>query len=440
MKIEEMYGTVEETAPARQAPATAGMPMIKKESMGKKAMPPPTVSENAVVQDVAKRASEAEAASPFPFQNVADIAAQLAGSPVAQTAAAALLGGYAYKKGSEIIGESKAKKGLSDRLFNTQGRVEPSMATGAQPSPLAPTNQFPGTPQELEKALGPNWQKAMQQSDELRRQRQAQAQIEINKQMGMPNATVGQTTENIAPVLDQSSQTPMEDIKPVEELKEDIKPTEQTEKKQKNKPGPKIGSTNRTAEQIAADEATKGINMYRNLFGFDKKNPDSPKSLAAIESTNRFITEGFGGKLPASRDPLLDPGDFLTSKGKKFYSGLPEGYRNVYVPWIEQNLNTLPPETQSHLLQSRTIGQTKDMTKLLSKLGLAGAALSAYETGFAKTPTERAKAGVGLMEAVLPPGLSPGELQPGTLGPEQLRAFQEAQKLGSPFRAVPPPR
>lgn len=252
MKIEEMYGTVEEPAPARQAPATAGMPMIKKESMGKKAMPPPTVSENAVVQDVAKRASEAEAASPFPFQNVADIAAQVAGSPVAQAAAAALLGGYAYKKGSEIIGESKAKKGLSDRLFNTQGRVEPSMATGAQPSPLAPTNQFPGTPQELEKALGPNWQKAMQQSDELRRQRQAQAQIEINKQMGMPNATVGQTTENIAPVLDQSSQTPMGDIKPVEELKEDIKPTEQTQEKQKNKPGRK------TKEEKAAILAKQG--------------------------------------------------------------------------------------------------------------------------------------------------------------------------------------
>jgi hypothetical protein len=43
-------------------------------------------------------------------------------------------------------------------------------------------------------------------------------------------------------------------------------------------------------------------------------------------------------------------------------------------------------------------------------------------------------------EAMLPMGLTPSELQSGKLTEKQLKAFEEAKKLGSPYRSVPPPK
>lgn len=204
--------------------------------------------------------------------------------------------------------------------------------------------------------------------------------------------------------------------------------SEQTETKTTTKKGRPAGAKNLTAEARELKEAAKGVNMYRNMFGFQQSNPNSPQSLAAIEATNRFISEAFQGAVPGSRDPFLNPSTDVTAAGKKFYSGTPEGYRNKYIPWIEQNLHTLPPETQSHVLSSMTKGQTKDLTKIVKGLGLAGAALGAYETAFAKTPQERAMAGANLMGAILPPGADIGTAQaPG------VEMTPDVYKLGSPY-------
>jgi hypothetical protein len=43
-------------------------------------------------------------------------------------------------------------------------------------------------------------------------------------------------------------------------------------------------------------------------------------------------------------------------------------------------------------------------------------------------------------ESLLPVGVTPSELQSGKLTAKQLKAFEEAQKLGSPYRSVPPPK
>lgn len=201
----------------------------------------------------------------------------------------------------------------------------------------------------------------------------------------------------------------------------------------KPKKGRPAGAKNLTAEARQMQEAAKGINMYRNMFGFQKDDPTSTKSLAAIESTNRLIQEAFQGNIPASRDPFLNPASDVTAAGKKFYSGTPEGYRNAYIPWLEQNLHTLPPETQSHVLSSMTKGQTKDISKIVKGLGLAGAALGAYETAFAKTPQERAMAGANLIGAILPPGMDIGEAGAPTLSPEQRAKQEEFALLGSPY-------
>lgn len=210
-----------------------------------------------------------------------------------------------------------------------------------------------------------------------------------------------------------------------------------SEEKKKGRPA---GAKNLTPDQRAAAQASKGTNMYLNMFGFEKNDPTSAKSLAAIESTNRFINEALGGKPPASRDPMLNPEGDIGPSGKKFYSGTPEGYRNAYIPWLQENLNTLPPETQQHVLSSMTKGQTADITKIAKGLGLAGllGASGAAFSAPAQTRTRDVINAVG--ESLLPIGITPRTLQSGNLGPAQLRAFEEAQKLGSPYRSVPPPQ
>jgi hypothetical protein len=237
----------------------------------------------------------------------------------------------------------------------------------------------------------------------------------------------------------------------------------------KNKGGRPQGSKTLTAEERAAKEAAKGINMYRNLFGFEPSNPTSAKSLAAIDSTDRFIQESFAGKIPGSRDPFLNPSTDVGASGKKFYSGTPEGYRNNYIPWLEKNLNTLPPETQSHILQSMTKGQTADIGKLLKGLGIAATGLGAAGIAFAETPKERQAAakelafdvatGIPLAAAVGGPAAAVGAMALGSSGlnareQEQLDRIRQKERqaalLGSPFAdtewakkqrmGVPPPR
>ena len=356
-------------------------------------------------------------------------------------------------------------KSIKDRMIGAPKepvRIEPTMEgpkepTFSPPSKVGPITNMPGTPEEMQKVLGPNWQAIWDKSEAIRKEKQAIAQTKIDSQMGFaspgaptaqppaPPASVGAVPpQNRIPgmMAAQEMSNPLggqasaytEPLRPptVEPPAAAVPPAE------KNKGGRPKGVKTATAEERAAKEAAKGINMYRNMFGFEAKDPTSAKSLAAIEATNRLIAEGYEGKIPASRDPFLNPATDVGASGKKFYSGTPEGYRNVYIPWLEKNLNTLPPETQAHVLESMTKGQTKDIGKIIKGLGLAGAALGAYDTAFAKTPGQRGMAGANVLGAVLPPGADITEagapvLPPNILAAQQ-RQLEEMQKLGSPYR------
>jgi hypothetical protein len=86
-----------------------------------------------------------------------------------------------------------------------------------------------------------------------------------------------------------------------------------------------------------------------------------------------------------------------------------------------------PPETNYGKL-----GKTAKMA------GVAGLALTAAQLAQAKNASQ-ARQTVG--EALLPLGLTPSTLAEGTLPPEIVNAMMaERQKLGSPFRSVPPPK
>ena len=69
--------------------------------------------------------------------------------------------------------------------------------------------------------------------------------------------------------------------------------------------------------------------------------------------------------------------------------------------------------------------------------GVVGALISL--TDLAKADTLRQGLG-NVAEGLMPIGISPSELASGKLTEKQLNAYKEAQKLGSPYRSVPPPR
>lgn len=324
--------------------------------------------------------------------------------------------------------------------------IQRMQAAQTTPPPTAPAPSAPAVTPEVTPSVG-------EQPNVWSSNRTGQ-RISINTPPSIQGTLNPENTVKTAPTDNKFILTPQEavaEIPTITQLTDQVQgkapveppvategvPPVATEGKKK---GRKEGSKNRTPEQISLEESTKGMNMYRNMFGYDSKNPTSPKSIAAIESTNRFINEAMGGNLPASRDPYLNPPTDLTKAGKKFYSGVPEGYRNAYIPWLQENLHTLPPETQSHVLHSMTKGQTGDLNKIMKGMGLVGL-LGATGAAFAGPKETRARdVRNAIGEALLPLGLTPSELQPGTLGEAQLRAFQEAQKLGSPYRSVPPPR
>jgi hypothetical protein len=66
--------------------------------------------------------------------------------------------------------------------------------------------------------------------------------------------------------------------------------------------------------------------------------------------------------------------------------------------------------------------------------GVAGTLMTLAQSANAK------EAANALGEALLPIGATPSAVEPGTLTAKQLKAFEEAKKLGSPYRSVPPPR
>jgi hypothetical protein len=70
--------------------------------------------------------------------------------------------------------------------------------------------------------------------------------------------------------------------------------------------------------------------------------------------------------------------------------------------------------------------------------GVAGTLFAVADVANAKTAEQKASAGANLLGAVLPPGTDILEASAPTLGQKQLKAFENAQKLGSPYRSVPP--
>lgn len=176
------------------------------------------------------------------------------------------------------------------------------------------------------------------------------------------------------------------------------------------------------------------------------KNKGGRPTKAAKEAqlAGGVFKEGFGGADNWMQSQVgHDIRRFIRDEfnaGKPYGGGqaaMEKAYADIgrYEQWLKENI---PVQTLNRA-ERKALGVPSPepygpLGKAMKVGGVAGLLMTAAQAANAKQAVQN----VG--EALLPIGMTPSELATGTLTEKQLRAFQEAQKLGSPYRSVPPPR
>jgi len=166
------------------------------------------------------------------------------------------------------------------------------------------------------------------------------------------------------------------------------------------------------------------------------------KQAVAAEMEGKVFKEGFGGAdnyLEKQMGP--DIRRFMKdefNQGKPYGGGqaaMDKAYADIkkYDAWLKENIpvQTLNREER----KAMGIPPPKDYPVLGKAMKVGGAAGLLMTAGQAANAKE-VMGSIG--EALLPLGMTPSDLAPGTLTKKQLDAYKEAQKLGSPYRSVPP--
>jgi hypothetical protein len=166
------------------------------------------------------------------------------------------------------------------------------------------------------------------------------------------------------------------------------------------------------------------------------------KQAVAAEMEGKVFKEGFGGAdnyLEKQMGP--DIRRFMKdefNQGKPYGGGqaaMDKAYADIkkYDTWLKENIpvQTLNREER----KAMGVPPPKDYPVLGKAMKVGGAAGLLMTAGQAANAKE-VMGSIG--EALLPLGMTPSDLAPGTLTKKQLDAYKEAQKLGSPYRSVPP--
>ena len=341
---------------------------------------------------------------------------------------------------------SPSKRSIVDRIFNLnnqQGSITSPIATERVDPVL--DNMNPVTKPSVDVSrLDPEWQKIIAQSEanrvskerelEVRRQERQQAAVnkinQVDSSIGNPTprspnpipdvvalttpppqiptvADIGRQATGITPVA--APQTVAQIATQVAPPVEAVTPTGAVAPVPAEGGQAKKGRPSKEAQAKAMEGLTfrsdlgPGDNWLFNSFGAEGRkailaqyNQGNP--AGSYENAQQIFKRMQQERMTPGRAEL--PRDIAKERG---------------VP---------PPETNYGKL-----GKTAKMA------GVAGLALTASQLAQAKNRNELLQT---LGEAFLPLGVTPSTLEPGTLGEAQLRAYQEAQKLGSPYRSVPP--
>jgi hypothetical protein len=166
------------------------------------------------------------------------------------------------------------------------------------------------------------------------------------------------------------------------------------------------------------------------------------KQAVAAEMEGKVFKEGFGGAdnyLEKQFGP--DIRRFMKdefNQGKPYGGGqaaMDKAYADIkkYDTWLKENIpvQTLNREER----KAMGVPPPKDYPVLGKAMKVGGAAGLLMTAGQAANARE---AMGNVAEALLPLGMTPSQLATGKLTEKQLEAYKEAQKLGSPYRSVPP--
>jgi hypothetical protein len=201
-----------------------------------------------------------------------------------------------------------------------------------------------------------------------------------------------------------------------------------------------------TIDVIVNKNDQEGINSIKKLFGDidqtkKKGRPTKEAQAKAMEGLtfrsdlgpgDNWLYNTFG---PEGRKAILAQ----YNEGKP--AGSYDNSQEIFKKMQQERFGPTKADIPRDIAKQRGVAPHENAFGKLGKpakvAGVAGLALTAQQAAQAKDLAQLRRL---LGEAVLPLSATPSEVQPGTLGPEQLRAFAEAQKLGSPYRSVQPPR
>lgn len=359
--------------------------------------------------------------------------AVLAGGAAALAAYGAVQTAKGAAKAYTSISDRLMKKPEIDRTVDVQ--MDKSLPkTFSPPTSVGPITNLPGTPQELQKALGPDWEATIAKSDAIRKERQALAQQNARASMGelaappapspvaggQPPAppvappieanpvaqaaaqtvpvvppTVGQLAQEAAPAINAAAQAPAEAISPAE----------------KNKGGRKGEGKDKKLTYKTPAELPEGM-VFKEGFG----------------GADNWMKNSFNDE---SRIMIRD----LFNEGKPYGANMEKAYTDArkYETWLKENI---PVQTYARS-ERKAVGlpPPENYGKLGTAIkvgGIGGLLMTAGQAANAK----QAAQSVG--EALLPIGMTPSEAGAPVLPPSvlaaQKRQMEEMQKLGSPYR------
>jgi len=367
----------------------------------------------------------------------------------------------ALATGVAVIGGQKLFSSLRDKLSSmTNSTAAPLPDDGLLAHQMSQKNlpvvAKPSTPLPLSQEIPPAAVNGIDKTpDQIRREKLAQAQAQIE---GRPVPTAP------APIPSAQTMTPEQMI-------------------QASKPEPSSGMTAETnvgnrPKDMGLVERSAYNTMMNEASAAEKA--AAPVGSAPAPATNKPVSPNKKKSTPEIK--LLDtPQEWhkLTKEGSTFLPGYGAGDNNLFNTYgaegrkavlerfnngkpigsydnylaLNEKLKKGVPSSEVPGLMSRLPSEAEAGTygplgkkAIIKGAGIGGLLLAAHELANAKTPTEAALRAVDIGTDYVPilgqikQGLAPSELQSGKLTAKQLKAFEEAQKLGSPYRSVPPPR
>ena len=322
--------------------------------------------------------------------------------------------------GGKSTEESKPKA-IKDRLLVPSDRVEP---TFSPPSKVGPITNMPGTPEELQKALGPNWEATLAKSEAARKEKQMLAQERARASMGELPAPTAQP-----PVAGGQPPAPA----PVAQVAAQTAPVAP----------PTVAQIAQQAAPAVAEAAQAPAAAIPPATE-EKAKTRKPKTKLTYESGSQLpegmvFKEGFGGADNWMKNSFNDESRImirdLFNEGKPYGQNMEKAYGDArkYEDWLKQNI---PVQTYARTERKAAgLPPPENYGKLGTAIkvgGIGGLLMTAGQAANAK----QAAQDVG--EALLPIGMTPSTAGAPVLPPSvlaaQKRQLEEMQKLGSPYR------